>query len=224
MDQVTPIQSQAHTAERNSLPRAKWAQRIADAWQKQVPSIFETALLLESAKAELRRGEWMAMVKADLPFSHSTVNKLIKIAACDHLRNSEHVPRLPAHWGTLFELTLLSREQFDHGIKTGKITPKMQRKDVRALRSDEQTVRGEYVSPMALLKRQVVDLQEKLAHADPGSLFDLEKDSARNIAATVLATISESKALALADAIKAAVKAKHQPNVDHSSSAALRQG
>jgi hypothetical protein len=67
-----------------------------------------------------------------------------------------------------------------------------------------------------LLKQQISALQERLAHADPGSLFDLKKDSARNIAATVLATISESKALALADAIRAAVKAKHQANLDHS--------
>jgi hypothetical protein len=209
MDQVT-TQSQAHTTERNSLPRAKWAQRITDAWQKQVPRIFETALLLESAKTELRRGEWMAMVKADLPFSHSTVNKLIKIAACDHLRNSEHVPRLPAHWGTLFELTLLTAEQFERGIESGKINPRMQRKDVAALRGGKPTDRGDYVSPMASLKRQIAELQEKLAKADPGSLFDLKKDSAGNIAATVLATISESKALALADAIKVAVREKHQ--------------
>jgi hypothetical protein len=59
----------------------------------------------------------------------STANKLMKIGACDHLRNSEHVPNLPVHWGTLFELTLLTAEQFNHGIESGAINPKMQRKD-----------------------------------------------------------------------------------------------
>ena len=64
----------------------------------------------------------------------------MKIAACDHLRNSEHVPNLPVHWGTLFELTLLTADQFEHGITTGAINPKMQRKDVGALRGDGQNV------------------------------------------------------------------------------------
>jgi hypothetical protein len=209
MDQITSTNQ--HIAEGNALTRAKWAQRIADAWQKQVPSIFEVGSLLEAANLELRRGEWMAMIKRDLPFSQSTVNKLIKIAACDHLRNSEHVPSLPAHWGTLYQLTLLTAEQFERGIASGAINPKIQRKDVKALRGGGQsTPTGERKSPIAALKREIADLKEKLANADPGSLFDLEKDSARNIAATMVAAISETRAIAIADAIKAAVKAKHQ--------------
>jgi hypothetical protein len=76
------------------------------------------------------------MIKSDLPFSRSTTNKLMKIAACDHLRNAEHVPHLPAHWGTLFELTTLTKEQFDRGIESGVINTKMQRKHVKALRGD----------------------------------------------------------------------------------------
>jgi hypothetical protein len=122
----------------NVMPRGKWAARIAEAWQKQLPSIFEVASLLESAKAELRHGDWAKLIKADLPFSQSTANKLMKIAACDHLRNSDHGPNLPACWRTLYELTALTAEQFKHGIKTGAINPKMQRKDVRALRGDGQ--------------------------------------------------------------------------------------
>jgi hypothetical protein len=217
MDQVISTKPQAHTAERNALSRAKWAQRITESWQGQLSSIFEVGSLLESAKAELRHGEWMAMVKSDLPFSQSWANKLMKIGKCDHLRNSEHASEfLPAHWSTLFELTKLTAEQFDHGIKTGKINPKMQRKDIAALRGGEPTGRGERVSPMAMLKRQLSDLQEKLAHADPGSLFDLQKDSIKSIADVVTETITANRALALADAIKAAVKAKHQPNIDHS--------
>ena len=155
------------------MSREKWAKRITEAWQKQLPYIFEVASLLESAKAELRHGDWANMIKADLPFGQSMANKLMKIGACDHLRNSEHVPHLPTHWGTLFELTLLTTEQFEHGITTGAINSKMQRKDVRALRGDGQMPREPRVSPMARLKRQlnecnceIAHLQERLAHAD----------------------------------------------------------
>jgi hypothetical protein len=120
----------------NALSHEKWAKRITDAWQKQVSSIFEVGSLLEAAKAELKHGEWIAMIKGDLPFGRSTANKLMKIAACDHLRNAEHVPHLPAHWGTLFELTTLTKEQFEGGIEGGVINAKMQRKAVKALRGD----------------------------------------------------------------------------------------
>jgi Protein of unknown function (DUF3102) len=65
----------------NQLPREKWAKRIAAAWQKQVLSIFEVGALLEAAKAELRHGEWMTLVKNELPFGQRTANMLMKIAA-----------------------------------------------------------------------------------------------------------------------------------------------
>lgn len=113
LDTTSPSSTQAIP---NVLPRTKWAKRIVAAWQSQVLSIFEVGSLLVSANNELKRGEWIAMIKSDLPFSRSTANKLIKIATCDHLRNAEHVPHLPAHWGTLFELALLTAEQFKRGI------------------------------------------------------------------------------------------------------------
>jgi len=120
----------------NQLPREKWAKRIAAAWQKQVPSIFEVGALLESAKAELKHGEWIALVKSELPFGRNTAQKLMKIATCDYLRDGEHVHHLPANWGTLYQLTTLTEKQFDLGIKSGAIHPKMQRKDVKAMRGD----------------------------------------------------------------------------------------
>jgi hypothetical protein len=211
---MTTAQTQAIP---NVISRGKWAMRITEAWQKQLPSIFEVASLLESAKTELRHGDWIKLIKNDLPFSRSTTNKLIKIGACDHLRNAERVPHLPAHWGTLFELTLLTREQFEHGITTGAINPKMQRKHVGALRGDEQMSHEPRVSPMAVLKRQLEDCNHKIAHleeqlacADSGSVFDLKKDSTKDMASVVVNTISETKADAFADDIKYALKAKRQ--------------
>jgi len=34
-------------------------------------------------------------------------------------RKVEHVQWLPAHWGTLYELTILTDEQFANGIESG---------------------------------------------------------------------------------------------------------
>ena len=118
----------------NSMPREKWVLRITEAWQKQVIDIFEVGSLLEASREEIGRGGWMVMVREELPFGQSTANKLLKIAENENLRNSEHVPNLPAHWGTLYELTKLTEEQFAAGIENRTINPKMQRKDVMALR------------------------------------------------------------------------------------------
>lgn len=135
------------TVLRNPLSREKWVSRITTAWQKQVTDIFEVGTLLEAAKAELKHGEWLIMVKDELPFNRQTAFKLIKIAACDHLRGDDvsHAKHLPAHWDTLYHLASLTEEQFDHGIKTGVINPKMQRKDVKALRGDDK--KTEVVKP-----------------------------------------------------------------------------
>jgi hypothetical protein len=182
--------TQAVVTERN-LSNATWAERIAEAWQKQVPAIFETGSLLESAKAELRRGDFMKMVKADLPFSQSTTNKLIKIATCDHLRNSEHVPNLPAHWGTLFELTLLTEEQFEKGIKSGAINLKMQRKDVQALRGgNPKTSTAKKSNLRDQLAEAVGQIQQLKKNG--GDLFGAD-DTPKDIAKVLFETLTPNK-------------------------------
>jgi len=121
----------------NAASRQKWAERITAAWGEQLTSIFETGNLLEAAKEELVHGEWGEMCKADLPFDRSTATKLIAIATNDNVRNGAHVRRLPHSWGTLYELTKLTPEQFAAGIKSRAINPRMKRSDVAALRGIE---------------------------------------------------------------------------------------
>jgi hypothetical protein len=210
---------QAAVAGRNALSRSKWAERISAAWQTQVSSIFEVGTLLESARAELRRDEFSKLVKNDLPFSRSTATKLIAIAACDHVRNAAHGPHLPAHWRTLFELTLLTPAQFEHGISTATINPKMQRKDIAPLRGGEQKLAMKpHLTPTALLKQQVEEstrkiahLQEQLAYAEQGKdieYFDLMKDKPIKIAEAVIANAKKDKAIKIAEAILAATAKK----------------
>lgn len=121
----------------NTVPRQKWVDLIGTAWREQVPAIFETGNLLEAAKEELKHGEWLVMVRDELPFNQSTARKLIAIADNDNLRNRSHENALPAKWTVLYELTKLTDEQFKTGIKSGVINPKMERKDANALRGIE---------------------------------------------------------------------------------------
>jgi hypothetical protein len=218
MNTPQPGQTQQAAAGITTLARGKWARRITECWQKQVPSIFEVAALLESAQAELRKRDWTAMVRNDLPFSQSTATKLARIAKCDHLRNSDHGPSLPACWRTLYELTMLTAEQFELGIKSGAINPKMQRKSVKALRGSGESINTETrTSPFAILKRRFAEqerelaaLKAKLASVQDGNLFDLKRDTPKNIADVVASTVSDSKASSIADAIKIAIKNKYQ--------------
>jgi len=202
----TAAEPAAQVSQTNVLPRQKWAERIGDAWQKQVSSIFETASLLETAKAELRRGDFMRMVKGDLPFSQSTANKLMKIAACDHLRNSEHAPNLPAHWMTLHDLTLLTEEQFERGITSGAINSKMQRKDIKALRGDQPNI-SKNKSPS--LREQLAQANNEIARLrrNGGDLFG-ENDTPRDIAYILKKTVSANKFEKVVSACRELLKAE----------------
>jgi hypothetical protein len=40
------------------------------------------------------------------------------------------VPVLPPHWGTLYELTKLSDDEFEEKLADGTINPEMERKDI----------------------------------------------------------------------------------------------
>ncbi len=70
-------------------------------------------------------------------------------------------------------------------------------------------------SPVALhkikiteLTRKIAELEQQLAKAHNGSLFDLEKDSADGIAMGIVENISGHKAKAIAAAIDARLKKK----------------
>lgn len=68
-------------------------------------------------------------------------------------------------------------------------------------------------SPVALLKeamveqaREIVELKQKLAKHEQGSLFDLKHDSADDIASAITGNLSAHKAKSLADGILARLK------------------
>jgi hypothetical protein len=67
-------------------------------------------------------------------------------------------------------------------------------------------------SPVAMLKQQLAERDREIAQLKAlrreGLLFDLKNDTVKDIGTAVVGTVSEGRALNIADAIKNAVKAK----------------
>jgi len=117
------------------LPRAEqWADRICTQLGKSVESIIDVGRLLVKAKADLVHGEWLRMFNDSLvPFTISTAQRLMKIAAHPQLSNTAHVQHLPPSWGTLYELTKVEPTRLKNAFRDGVITPDMPRKAVQDL-------------------------------------------------------------------------------------------
>ena len=114
----------------NGDSASAWAMRINACWQASVKAIIEVGRLLSEAKQALAHGEFGAMIDSELPFSARTAQMLMAIAADFRLTNTKHVSYLPASWGTLYELTKLTDEQFEKGIAEKIIRPDMERREV----------------------------------------------------------------------------------------------
>lgn len=122
-------------------PARDWATRIAERWRASVEAILEVGRLLVEAKTSLPHGQFGEMVDNDLPFSASTAQRLMAIAADDRLANAAHGQHLPASWRTLYELTHLSDDEFDQGIARNIIRPDMERREIaERLRGDRPEI------------------------------------------------------------------------------------
>jgi hypothetical protein len=114
--------------------RIQWAAVIRAAHTTTVEAILKLGRALTDAKGELEHGEFLAMIKTDLPFDASTAQRLMKIASDPRLQKPHTAQLLPASWGTLYELTKLPDAQFEQAVATGAIRPSMTRADVSTLR------------------------------------------------------------------------------------------
>jgi hypothetical protein len=81
-------------------------------WQKSVGGFFAIGDYLIAAKAELKHGEFQAMIEMKLKiFGDSTARKFMNFARHPWLRS--HVNDLPANWSTLYQLSLISAEDLE---------------------------------------------------------------------------------------------------------------
>ena len=116
-----------------------WAARITERWRASVESIIESGRLLLRAKDALPHGEFGAMCEHHLPFTARTAQMLMAIAEDQRLANPKFISLLPASWGTLYDLTRLSDEEFESAVHNRKIYVDMERKEVALIRGPKAT-------------------------------------------------------------------------------------
>src|SRR5690348_4900937 len=74
---------------------------------------------------------WAAFCKQYVRMSKRTANRYIAIAEWAEIEtHGSQLAYLPASWRTIYEITRLTEEQFQHGIDTGIINPEMERSDL----------------------------------------------------------------------------------------------
>lgn len=108
--------------------------RLTELRLNEVENILARGRVLIEAKEELEHGSWDATIRRHC--SQQTAHKLMAIAQHSILSNHAHVRDLPPSWGTIYELTKLPNEILITKLKDGSIHPKLERKDVRAMRPD----------------------------------------------------------------------------------------
>ncbi|HEY1277142.1 MAG TPA: hypothetical protein VGF25_19710, partial [Thermoleophilaceae bacterium] len=136
-ESLTAIQQQTISRWRTRLAdRAAYRQRRlgADA----VEAVLAMGRDLIAAKTALHHGGWERMfaghpeaVKEPLVFSVSTARRLVLVAEHKILSNRAHAHALPPSWFTLYELTKLDDAILEAALADGRITPALERKDVR---------------------------------------------------------------------------------------------
>ena len=118
-----------------------WASKITGCISDAVESILAAGMHLADAKKALPHGQWERMftghpeaVEHPVRFSVGTAQRLMKIASNPVLSKTAHGAAFPTNWRTLYELTKLEPDRLMEAIRDGKVTPEMERKDVKALR------------------------------------------------------------------------------------------
>jgi hypothetical protein len=137
---------------------------------------LEAGRLLIEAKAALPHGSFLYMVDSELPFKRSTAFRLMTIAADPRLTNGAHVQHLPPHWGTLYELTKLTDEQFEARLATGGIHPEMERRDVVVAAIRER--RAEREVELGAFQAALPDRRYGVIYADPPWRWEAWRDGA----------------------------------------------
>jgi hypothetical protein len=120
------------------------------------------------------------MVADDLPFSLTTADRLIKIAA-DQRLSSVPAESLPPRWSTLYELTKLSDDDWDE--LRPKIDPTMERSTVTKANRGRPTGRNlslpvtslEFHFPESPTVNQMIDLAKKRNRGGRAVVYDAEK-------------------------------------------------
>jgi phage N-6-adenine-methyltransferase len=111
--------------------------RIRDRWQDSAQAIIDVGRMLIEAREKSPHGSWQWMFSDRnpnrVPFSDSTARMLMRTAGNPVISNRYHGNDLPPSWRTLYELSQIPEPELERAFTEGRITPDMERKDVKAL-------------------------------------------------------------------------------------------
>jgi hypothetical protein len=109
---------------------AEYLTTIWENWRRGVHAILEVARLCAEAEDKLTTAQKGELISR-LPFRRATFSKLAQVGADQRLRDLEIQSRLPPHYSTLYQLTLLDDPQFDRAIKEGVIYADLKRDELQ---------------------------------------------------------------------------------------------
>lgn len=128
---------------RNSRTRKEWADVINAGWRESLEGIINVGRMLNQAREELGRSDFVVMVEADLDFSLRSAENLMKIAGHPRIADaSRGTNLLPRQWTVLRELARLTAEDFDWAESKGLISPEMSRGAATAIGRVKQVEEG----------------------------------------------------------------------------------
>lgn len=103
---------------------AEWAEVIKADLSSAVEGIVAAGQHLIAAKADVRHGQWLPMLK-QIGISHTAAKELMAIGGNPAISNSRNCDHLPTAARALYELSRLPAEQIEEHIASGAITPDM---------------------------------------------------------------------------------------------------
>jgi len=111
--------------------------RIRARWQDSAQAIIDVGLMLVEAKEQSPYGTWQWMFSPDnperLPFGDRTAQRLMQTVKNPVLTNPTHGSVLPPSWRTIHELSKVPEPELVRAFEDGRITPDIERKDVKAI-------------------------------------------------------------------------------------------
>jgi Protein of unknown function (DUF3102) len=114
------------------------AARIKDFWGRTAAGVLEVGRELNRVKGWVEDGEFTEWVEEHLPFTLRTAQRLMTVARHPVLADPTHASCLPASWATLDALAHVDPEVLKNAIADGRVSCKMERKDVAALDPDKK--------------------------------------------------------------------------------------
>lgn len=142
--------------------RAHYVEQITRAFKRTHDQILWVGQLLIDAKADLKHGEFEAMIETDLPWLGKRVAEMfMAIKRDERLANAKLVSLLPPSYSTLYVLSGLDDDTFNTAIEDGRVHAGMTRQEAEKIRKQSR-------------HRERLDHVERIAASSPPSLLQLQ--------------------------------------------------